>query len=63
MLSRTKGQRIAIINEPDTTSRINPGIMRQLIGGDTFYARSLINNPFITYGVRPSYGKQSNGGA
>lgn len=40
-LSRTEGVRMAWLQEPSPDERINPGIMKELTGNDTFYARGL----------------------
>ena len=45
-LARTKGARLASMQEPDTDTTINVGLMKELTGGDTIQARALYGDPF-----------------
>lgn len=44
-LARTKGARLCIMQEPDTTTKINVGLMKELTGGDKIQARALYGEP------------------
>jgi P4 family phage/plasmid primase-like protien len=44
-VARTKGKRFAILQEPDTFTTINVGLMKELTGGDTIMSRALYENP------------------
>jgi len=45
-LSCTKGKRILFLQEPEHNDEIHVGIMKEISGGDTLYARSLYGDPF-----------------
>ena len=45
-LARTKGARLASMQEPDTETTINVGLMKELTGGDKIQARALYGEPF-----------------
>ena len=45
-LAATKGKRIAVLQEPDTNTKLNVGLMKELTGGDTIQARALYREPF-----------------
>lgn len=45
-LARTKGVRLACLQEPDTNTKLNVGLMKELTGGDTIQARALYSEPF-----------------
>ena len=45
-LARTKGARLASMQEPDTDTSINVGLMKELTGGDKIQARALYGEPF-----------------
>ena len=44
-LANTKGKRIASLQEPDTETSLNVGLMKELTGGDTIQARALFKEP------------------
>ena len=44
-LATTKGKRIATLQEPDTNTKLNVGLMKELTG-DTIQARALYREPF-----------------
>ena len=44
-VARTKGKRFAILQEPDTYTTINVGLMKELTGGDNIISRALYENP------------------
>jgi P4 family phage/plasmid primase-like protien len=44
-LARTKGKRFATLQEPDTKTRINVGLLKELSGGDKVQARALYSEP------------------
>lgn len=44
-VARTKGKRLATLQEPDEKTRINVGLMKELTGGDTIQARALFKEP------------------
>ena len=44
-LARTKGARLCSMQEPDTNTRINVGLMKELTGGDRIQARALYGEP------------------
>lgn len=45
-LARTKGKRLATLQEPDSKTRINVGLMKEITGGDKIQARALYGEPF-----------------
>ena len=45
-LAQTKGKRIASLQEPDSDTTLNVGLMKELTGGDTIQARALFKEPF-----------------
>lgn len=45
-LAKTKGKRIVSMQEPDTKTRMNVGLMKEWSGGDKIQARALYNEPF-----------------
>ena len=45
-LARTKGARLCSMQEPDSTTKINVGLMKELTGGDKIQARALYGEPF-----------------
>ncbi len=45
-LARTKGARLASLQEPDTNTKLNVGLMKELTGGDKIQARALFQEPF-----------------
>lgn len=45
-LARTKGKRMVVMQEPDTKTKLNVGLMKELTGGDKIQARALFNEPF-----------------
>ena len=45
-LARTKGARLCTMQEPDTTAKINVGLMKEMTGGDKIQARALYGEPF-----------------
>jgi len=44
-LAQTKGARLAYLQEPDTKTKINVGLMKELTGGDKIQARALYHDP------------------
>ena len=44
-LAQTKGKRFACFQEPEGTESINVGLMKELSGGDTLFARALHKDP------------------
>lgn len=40
-----RGQRIAVVSEPDTSRAINTNMLAQVTGNDTIQLRELISNP------------------
>ncbi len=44
-LARTKGARLCSMQEPDTSTKINVGLMKELTGGDKIQARALYGEP------------------
>jgi P4 family phage/plasmid primase-like protien len=45
-LTRTKGRRFAVMQEPSEQDKINIGFMKELSGNDTILARGLYQEPF-----------------
>ena len=45
-LARTKGARLCSMQEPDSETSINVGLMKELTGGDKIQARALYGEPF-----------------
>ena len=45
-MSRTKGKRFIVLNEPDSTTTLNVGLMKELTGGDVITTRPLYQEPF-----------------
>lgn len=45
-MSRTKGKRFLVLQEPDTKTQLNVGLMKEITGGDTLTARPLYEQPF-----------------
>lgn len=45
-LTRTKGRRFAVMQEPSEADKINIGFMKELSGNDTILARGLYQEPF-----------------
>ena len=45
-LARTKGARLCTMQEPDTKTKINVGLMKEMTGGDKIQARALYGEPF-----------------
>ena len=45
-LANTKGRRIASLQEPDSDTKLNVGLMKELTGGDKIQARALYREPF-----------------
>lgn len=45
-MSRTKGKRFVVLNEPDTRTTLNVGLMKELTGGDIITTRPLYQDPF-----------------
>ena len=41
IMDQTRGKHIVVIHEPEHESKINIGIMKELMGGDFMYTRSL----------------------
>ena len=44
-LARTKGARMCTMQEPDTATKLNVGLMKELTGGDKIQARELYGAP------------------
>lgn len=44
-IARTKGRRMACLQEPSENEHINVGLMKELSGGDTIQARSIYKEP------------------
>ena len=44
-MSRTKGKRFVVLQEPDTKTTLNVGLMKELTGGDTITTRPLYHEP------------------
>lgn len=44
-LARTKGARLCSMQEPDTDTKLNVGLMKELTGGDKIQARALYGDP------------------
>lgn len=44
-IARTKGRRMACLQEPSENEQINVGLMKELSGGDTIQARSIYKEP------------------
>ena len=44
-VARTKGKRLAVLQEPDEQTRINVGLMKEMTGGDKLIARNLYEAP------------------
>ena len=45
-LARTKGVRLVTMQEPDTKTKINVGLMKEMTGGDKIQCRALYAEPF-----------------
>lgn len=69
-LERTKGRRIAVMQEPNKEDKINVGLMKELSGNDTIQARSLFKTPiefkpqfkmFLTCNKLPDVPSSDNG--
>jgi len=45
-LARTKGKRLCTLQEPDTNTTLNVGLMKELTGGDKIMVRALYSEPF-----------------
>ena len=45
-LAMLRGKRFACLQEPDKGSKIEAGLMKEMTGGDTIYARDLFAKPF-----------------
>tara|TARA_B110000285_G_scaffold44291_1_gene49304 strand:+ start:1 stop:1161 length:1161 start_codon:yes stop_codon:yes gene_type:complete len=45
-MSRTKGKRFVVLNEPDSKTTLNVGLMKELTGGDIITTRPLYQEPF-----------------
>jgi P4 family phage/plasmid primase-like protien len=44
-LARTKARRLAVLQEPGESERLNVGVMKELSGGDTIICRALYSDP------------------
>lgn len=69
-LERTKGRRLAVMQEPNKEDKINVGLMKELSGNDVIQARSLFKTPiefkpqfkmFLTCNTLPDVPSNDNG--
>lgn len=44
-IAASKGKRLAVMSEPDKSDKLNMGLIKELTGGDTIYARALYTEP------------------